>query len=341
MLGVGKSVHVDTTEPFTAVPGKYKGLKYLQTRNADRFLGTANAIAFETNKPVAVLVAYDARGTTNPPAWLASWTATSDTLTSTAATYAVHRKEFAGGTISLGGNELGFNTYSVVVDDGTALGNAPPTIVGNPPRSIAANRPYEFLPSAADADGDRLAFSASNLPAWATLDPTTGRVSGTPAAAGQTFRNIVISVTDGDGMASLAAFDIAVDAVGVNSPPTISAPTVPTGTQFVPYAFQPSASDPDGDALTFTITGRPRWATFDTATGRLAGTPEGDAGVERDIVIRVSDGAATTALPTFSITVTAAPTRTPAPTPYPPVVPPSTTPPPTDSTAADQLPARK
>jgi len=304
VLGVGKNVHVDATEQFTSVPGKYKGLKYLQTRNADRFLGTASAVAFETNRPVSVLVAYDTRGTANPPAWLTSWTATGDTLTSTTGAYGVYRKEFAGGTVSLGGNELGFNAYGVIVDDGTALGNAPPAIVGNPPRSIAANRRYEFLPSATDADGDRLVFSASNLPTWATLDPATGRVSGTPTAAGQTFRAITISVSDGDGTASLAAFDVTVDPVGVNSPPTISAPPVPTGTQFVPYAYQVGASDPDGDALTFTITGRPRWATFDSATGRLAGTPDrGDAGVERDIVIRVSDGAATTALPMFSIRI--------------------------------------
>jgi len=304
VLGVGKNVHVDVAEQFTAVPGKYKGLKYLQTRNADRFLGTAHAVAFETNRPVSVLVAYDTQGTASPPAWLASWTATGDTLRSTASAYAVYRKDFAGGTVSLGGNELGFNTYAVVVDDGTALGNAPPAIVGNPARSIAVNRRYEFLPSATDADGDPLVFSAANLPSWATLDPTTGRVSGTPATAGQTFRGITISVSDGDGTASLAAFDVAVDAVGVNSPPTISAPPVRTGTQYVPYAFQPSATDPDGDALTFTITGRPRWATFDPATGRLAGTPDrGDAGVERDVVIRVSDGAATTALPMFSIRI--------------------------------------
>lgn len=304
VLGVGKSVHGDATEQFTRVPGKYKGLKYLQTRNADQFLGTANALSFETNRPVAALVAYDARGTVNPPAWLVSWTATGDTLTSSAATYVMYRKEFAGGTISLGGNELGFNTYLVVVDDGTALGNAPPTIVGNPPRSIASNRRYEFLPTAADADGDRLAFSAANLPAWATIDVTTGRVSGVPSAAGHTFRDIVISVSDGDGLASLAAFDLTVDAAGANSPPTISAPPVPTGTQFVPYVFQPSASDPDGDTLTFTITGKPRWATFDSATGRLAGTPDrGDDGVDRDIVIRVSDGTASTALPMFSIRV--------------------------------------
>ena len=41
VLGVGKTVHIDLAETFTAVPGKYKGLRFLRTANADRFLSAA------------------------------------------------------------------------------------------------------------------------------------------------------------------------------------------------------------------------------------------------------------------------------------------------------------
>ncbi len=37
--------------------------------------------------------------------------------------------------------------------------------------------------------------------------------------------------------------------------------------------FTPSANDADGDTLTFTISNRPSWATFNGTTGRLSGTP--------------------------------------------------------------------
>jgi hypothetical protein len=56
--------------------------------------------------------------------------------------------------------------------------------------------------------------------------------------------------------------------------------------------------------LTFSISNRPTWATFNTSTGRLSGTPtSAQVGSYSNIVIRVSDGKATTSLPAFSITV--------------------------------------
>ena len=71
------------------------------------------------------------------------------------------------------------------------------------------------------------------------------------------------------------------------------------------YSFIPSASDPDGDALTFSIENKPGWASFDSATGRLSGQPLlGDIGMYSAISISVSDGQATAAMPAFSVEVT-------------------------------------
>lgn len=70
------------------------------------------------------------------------------------------------------------------------------------------------------------------------------------------------------------------------------------------YAFRPSASDDDGDSLTFSIRNKPAWATFDTRTGTLGGTPQfGDVGSYAGIEISVSDGNARASLPAFSIAV--------------------------------------
>jgi hypothetical protein len=91
-----------------------------------------------------------------------------------------------------------------------------------------------------------------------------------------------------------------------NTAPTISgtpATSAQVGTQ---YRFAPSARDADGNALTFSIAGRPGWATFDPATGTLYGTPNpADVATYANIVISVSDGRATARLPAFSITVQA------------------------------------
>ncbi len=70
------------------------------------------------------------------------------------------------------------------------------------------------------------------------------------------------------------------------------------------YSFQPVASDADRDSLTFTITGRPAWATFNTATGRLSGTPgDSDTGTYSNIAIAVTDRTDTANLQPFTITV--------------------------------------
>jgi hypothetical protein len=70
------------------------------------------------------------------------------------------------------------------------------------------------------------------------------------------------------------------------------------------YDFQPSASDPDGDSLTFSISGKPDWANFDQKSGDLSGMPLlGSEGVYNGIVITASDGKDTTSLE-FSVTVT-------------------------------------
>jgi hypothetical protein len=69
------------------------------------------------------------------------------------------------------------------------------------------------------------------------------------------------------------------------------------------YSFTPSVSDASG-TVTFSIQNAPRWASFNASTGQLSGTPQaGDAGTYADVLISVSDGNTTAALPAFTITV--------------------------------------
>jgi hypothetical protein len=68
------------------------------------------------------------------------------------------------------------------------------------------------------------------------------------------------------------------------------------------YSFKPTATDADGDPLSFSVLNKPSWASFDTATGALFGTPS-LAGEYPNIAIRASDGLASSALAPFSITV--------------------------------------
>jgi Putative Ig domain len=91
-----------------------------------------------------------------------------------------------------------------------------------------------------------------------------------------------------------------------NTAPTISGTPLASVMEGTLYTFTPSAHDADGDPLTFRVTNLPGWATFDTATGEIRGTPgQGDVGTSASITVSVTDGSATTSLSSFTIDVVA------------------------------------
>jgi len=92
---------------------------------------------------------------------------------------------------------------------------------------------------------------------------------------------------------------------GTNSAPTILGNPANGITIGQVYTFVPTASDADGDTLTFSVTNLPGWATFDSTTGELSGQPTlGDEGTISGISISVSDGLLSASLSAFSIQVT-------------------------------------
>lgn len=201
--------------------------------------------------------------------------------------------------------------FSIQVRD---ISNQAPTISGTPATAATTGVAYTFTPSASDADQNPLTFAIANKPAWATFSTSNGRLSGTPAATNVgNYANIMISVSDGRASTSLPAFAINVQAPP-NRAPTISGTPPTSVTAGTAYTFTPSASDPDNDTLGFTVANKPAWAAFDTATGRLSGTPTSqNVGTFSGIVITVSDGktGGTASLAGFTITVNAAANRAP------------------------------
>jgi hypothetical protein len=182
-------------------------------------------------------------------------------------------------------------------------GNQAPTISGTPSPEALVGSPYLFTPTASDPEGQSLTFSIVNKPPWASFSSTTGRLSGTPGAAAEGEHiGISIAVSDGKLTAALPTFSITVNAA--NREPTVSGTPPTSAREGQVYDFTPSASDPDGDALSFTIANRPAWATFNSQTGRLTGTPgAGTVGSYSNITIRVTDGALVATLPAFAISV--------------------------------------
>ena len=189
--------------------------------------------------------------------------------------------------------------------------NAAPSISGSPQGSVAVGSTYNFQPAASDPESNTLTFSIANMPTWTSFAANTGRLTGVPTASNVgAYPGIVISVSDGTSSVSLPAFSITVSAaLTTNRPPVITG--TPSGAVVVgaTYNFQPTASDPDANTLTFTIQNLPSWATFAAATGRLTGSPTAaNVGTYSGVTVSVSDGVVATALPPFSIVVTQAAT---------------------------------
>lgn len=198
--------------------------------------------------------------------------------------------------------------------------NRAPTISGVPFSHAAVGQFYSFTPSAADADADNLRFFIWNLPSWAWFNDRTGRLAGKPSRRdiGQ-YEDIRIAVTDSGrgrrGAVFLPTFRITVanagspvssqtSRAGRNGAPTISGNPSREIARGHRYSFLPSALDPDGDGLSFSVSNLPSWLSFDASTGRLSGIPgAAHVGSNDNIIISVTDGAASSSLSPFAINV--------------------------------------
>lgn len=99
-----------------------------------------------------------------------------------------------------------------------------------------------------------------------------------------------------------------------NKPPVIAGTPNPNVLVGEAWSFTPTASDPQGARLAFSITNQPSWTKFNATTGALAGVPtSGDTRVWANITVTASDGKLATSLPPFSLTVAA--NTPPAPPP--------------------------
>jgi hypothetical protein len=124
-----------------------------------------------------------------------------------------------------------------------------------------------------DIDGDPLMFTAMGLPTGLTIDPVTGVISGTMPAG--TSENgpfaVTITATDTDGETVSSEF---VWSVGNVAPEVIIplADITLTDSEDVSIPTASNFSDPDGDDVTYTVTGLPSGLNIDPATGVVSGT---------------------------------------------------------------------
>jgi len=161
--------------------------------------------------------------------------------------------------------------------------------IGN--MSVDEDQSLEFTITATDPDGDSLTFSASTLPEGATFDPVTQVFSWTPdyAKAGA-YPDVFFMVSDDGDPVMSDSEEITITVEDVNRPPVLD----PIGNRDVnegdTLTFTLSATDPDGDSLTFSASNLPDGATFDSVAQTFSWTPDyGQAGTYPNVQFMVSD----------------------------------------------------
>ncbi len=167
--------------------------------------------------------------------------------------------------------------------------NLPPELAPIGPKTVNGEELLQFVVSATDPDGDSLTFTALNLPAGATFDPSSRTFAWTPAYDQAGSHPVNFTVTDGM-LLDFEIVTITVEIVEQNAAPILD----PIGDKTVNVGqtldFAVSATDPDGDPLTFAASPLPDGASFDSAAQMFSWTPSaGQAGVYT-VNVTVSDG---------------------------------------------------
>jgi hypothetical protein len=105
-----------------------------------------------------------------------------------------------------------------------------------------------------------------------------------------------------DTLSAYDNFDVASATPGANRAPTLTSPGNQSNASGATVSLQLSASDPDGNTLTYGATGLPAGLSVNSATGRISGTITASAGAST-VTVSASDGSLSDSK-TFTWTVT-------------------------------------
>jgi hypothetical protein len=143
--------------------------------------------------------------------------------------------------------------------------NRPPEALSISDKAVTEGYNLNFSVDRSDPDGDTLSYTSSNLPTGASLDSNTGVFDWTPSLSQAGIYNITINTDDGNTTTS-DSFTITVNN---NAVPTMSAISDKTITTDDTLNITPSASDSQGESLTFTANGLPGGASFNSSNGNI------------------------------------------------------------------------
>ncbi len=165
-----------------------------------------------------------------------------------------------------------------------------PVITTDPEALALTDQAYAYDVDAFDPQpDDTLTYSLTESPAGMSIDPLIGLISWQPGIAEIGPHNVTVRVTDTGGYYSEQNYTLSVEETPPNEAPTITsqAPAAASVGSF--YSYSPSATDPDGDPVTFSLIKVPNGVQmFDGKT--ITWWPTADQVTQHDFILEASDG---------------------------------------------------
>ena len=193
------------------------------------------------------------------------------------------------------------------VDFILAEGNQAPVFESAPVVVASADSPYQYAAIASDPNGQTLTYSLASAPSGLTINPATGLVTWTPTAGDIAEHSVTVVADDGEGGVTSQSFTLSV----VSATPTNRAPVfitadssthnVSSGT--LDLEIQTSAIDPEGDALTYAVSGQPAGLSINPANGLITGTVDSSDVGDFNFEITATDAAGNTTIQQYQLSV--------------------------------------
>lgn len=160
---------------------------------------------------------------------------------------------------------------------------APPEVVNPGNQTTRVDTGVNLQIEASDVDGDPITYSATGLPSGLDINATTGLISGTTTLAGSFGTTILVG--DGLGGSAVAQFTWAVTPQNAAN---VTNPGAQTSKVDDVINLAISATDPDGDPITYSASGLPAGLGINASTGIISGIPSAVGAY--NVSVQVSDG---------------------------------------------------
>jgi hypothetical protein len=174
-------------------------------------------------------------------------------------------------------------------------------VASNETVNVIEETPFWFVPAATDVDGDTIGFVIVSQPLHGTAVVTNGGILYTPAT--NYFGNDILYYSPTDAISTGAFVSVVFNIANVNDAPTANSRTATTA-EDTAVNIALSGSDPDNDALIFTIVSSPSHGTLSGTGASRTYTPAANYNGSDTFTFLVNDGTTNSAVATVSITVT-------------------------------------